>query len=358
MPFTRFAAASLAGLFMLSCAAFAQSPQPILHPPPPSTQPPQTIKLDVVVENKSGQPLTALQQQDFTVFDNKAPRPITSFKLETPKEEPVEVIIYLDAVNTPYELLAQIRNGTDKYFKENEGTLAHPTTFAFLTDDGAQFNKQFSSNGMKLSDDLEHDPVGLRQILRGAQWSDIDRFDIGIKAIHQLIGLASKLPGRKVVIFVSPGFPLLSGPTAQLTSKQQRQIFSDAVYLSTELRRNNVTFYNINPLGVSQPMFGANYYENFLKGLSRLDDAQFASLSPQVLSPQSGGLTLTSNNDIASMIQRCLLDVASWYRITFDPLPSEKPNDYHHIEVRVTQPHAIVRTRDGYYANPTPVAVQ
>ncbi len=358
MPFARFAAASLATMLTCSFAALTQSPQPSLHPAPSTPRPSESIKIDVVVESKSGQPLTTLQQQDFTVFDDRTQRPITSFKVETPKEEPVSVILYLDAVNAPYELLAQIRNGADKYFKENEGTLAHPTTFAFLTDDGAQFNKQFSSNGMKLSDDLEHDPVGLRQIIRGTDWGDIDRFEIGIKAIHQLIGVASKLPGRKVVIFISPGFPLLSGPAAQINTKQRHQIFGDTIYLTNQLRQNDITFYTINPVGVSQPMYTANYYETFLKGLARVDDAQFAYLSPQVLSPQSGGLTLVSNNDIASMIQRCLLDSASWYQLAFDPLPSEKPNDYHHIEVRVDQPHAIVRTRDGYYANPTPVVIK
>lgn len=358
MPFARFASASLAVLFAFSFAGLGQSPQPSLLPAPSSPPPSQSIKLDVVVENRSGQPLTALQQQDFTVFDNKTQRPITSFKVESPKEEPVTVILYLDAVNTPYELLAQVRNGADKYFKANEGTLAHPTTFAFLTDDGAQFDKRFSSNGMKLSDDLEHDPVGLRQIIRGAQWSDIDRFDIGIKAIHQLIGLASKLPGRKIVIFVSPGFPLLSGPDAELNPKERHQIFSDTIYLTNQLRQNDVTFYTINPIGVSQSMYSANYYETFVKGLARVDDAQFAYLTPQVLSPQSGGRTLVSSNDIPGMIQQCLLDATSWYRITFDPLPSEKPNEYHHIEVRVDQPRAVVRTRDGYYANPTPVVIK
>ena len=316
------------------------------------------MKFDVVVETKAGQPVTTLHEQDFTVLDNKSPRPITSFRAVTPSDEPVEIILYLDAVNTPYELLAQIRNGADKYLKEKEGTLAHPTTFAFLTDDGTQFNNRFSSNGMELSDDLEHDPVGLRQIVRSTDWSDIDRFEIGIKAIHQLIGLASRLPGRKIVIFISPGFPLLSGPNAQIATKQRHQIFSDTIYLTNQLRQNDITFYTINPLGVSQPMYNANYYQTFLKGLARIDDAQFAYVSPQVLSPQSGGLTLVSNNDIPGMIQRCLLDSESWYRIGFDPLPSEKSNDYHHIEVRVDQPHAVVRTRDGYYANPTPVVIK
>ena len=312
----------------------------------------------MVVETKSGQAATTLQQQDFTVLDNKSPRPITSFREVTPSDEPVEVILYLDAVNTPYELLAQIRNGADKFLKEKEGVLAHPTTFAVLTDDGPQMENRFSTNGMELSDDLERRQIGLRKITRGTDWSDIDRFEIGIKAIHQLVAFAANLPGRKIVVFISPGFPLLSGPTAQITPKQHRNIFGDAIFLSTQLRQNNISFYDINPIGVAEPMYTANYYQTFLKGIAKPDDAQFASLSPQVLSVQSGGLTLNSSNDLAGMIQGCLRDADSWYRIAFDPLPSEKPNEYHHVEIRVDRPGVVVRTRDGYYANPTPVNIR
>jgi VWFA-related protein len=357
MPFARFAAALLAALSALSLAAFAQAPQP--GPLQPSSAPRATsIKFDVVVQTKGGQPVATLQQQDFTVLDNKSPRPITSFRAVTPTDEPVEVILYLDAVNTPYELLAQIRNGADKFLKEKEGVLAHPTTVAVLTDDGPQMGNRFSSNGMELSDDLERRQIGLRKITRSTDWSDIDRFEIGIKAIHQLIAFAANLPGRKIVVFISPGFPLLSGPTAQITAKQHHDIFGDAIFLSTQLRQNNISFYDINPIGVAEPMYTANYYQTFLKGLAKPDDAQFASLSPQVLSVQSGGLTLVSSNDLAGMIETCLRDADSWYRISFDPLPSEKPNEYHHVEVRVDRPGVIVRTRDGYYANVTPVTIR
>ena len=61
----------------------------------------QQIKLDVVVDTKSGQPVTTLGQQDFTILDNKSPRPITSFKVVTAAQEPVSVILFIDAVNTP-----------------------------------------------------------------------------------------------------------------------------------------------------------------------------------------------------------------------------------------------------------------
>jgi VWFA-related protein len=310
------------------------------------------IQLDVVVDTKSAQPVNYLGQQDFTILDNKSPRPITSFKVVTGSQEPVSVILFIDAVNTPYELVADLRNQTENLLKENEGALAHPTSIAVLTDDGVQLPNAFSANGMALSDDLEHRTIGLHEITRSDQWSAEDRLTICVKALHQLTQFASRLPGRKVILWISPGFPLASGPaSASLTPKAEQAIFGDVTYFSGELRQNNITLYNINPVGASQPMFRANYYQNFVKGVARPDETQLADLSIQVLSVQSGGLALVSDNDVAGMIQKCLDDVNSWYEITFEPPPADKPNEYHHIEVRLDQPGLVARTRTGYYSN-------
>jgi VWFA-related protein len=341
-----FSALFFAGLL----PAAAQQLQPSTSEPGPSSGP---IHLDVVVDTKSDQPVANLREQKFTVLDNKSPRPIVSFKVVTSAQEPVSVILFIDAVNTPYELIANLRIQTDKFLRKNEGALAYPTSIAVLTDDGIQLPKKFSENGMELSDDLDHRAIGLRQITRSSQWSAGDRLTLSIRALHQLTVLASRLPGRKMILWISPGFPLVSGPGySTLTPKAEQAIFGDVTYFSTFLRQNNITLYNINPVGSSQSLFSANYYQNFLKGIARPDDAQFADLSIQVLSAQSGGLALVSNNDIAGMIQNCLLDAASWYEIAFDPPPADKPNEYHHIEVKLDQPGLVARTRTGYYSNP------
>ena len=47
-----------------------------------------------------------------------------------------------------------------------------------------------------------------------------------MKALHELAEHEAKLPGRKMIFWVSPGWPLLSGPGIQLDGKQQNQIFS------------------------------------------------------------------------------------------------------------------------------------
>lgn len=352
----------------LICAVFAASlsgsfPGAAQHSSPPGSQPApspsgQHIQLDVVVDSKSGQPVIDLPQQDFTILDNKSPRPITAFKLVTAKQEPVEVILFIDAVNTPYSEVAYVRDQTVKFLKSNDGKLAHPTTVAVFKDDGIQLPSGFSTDGNALSDLLQRYTIGLRTITRDSQWSDNDRLTISIRALHQITAYAASLPGRKFIIWITPGYPLLSGPGYVLTSKQEQEIFSDVVGFSSQLRQARITLFDVNPLGVAEPIFNANYYESFLKGVARTEDAQFADVGIQVLSVQTGGLTLETNSNVDGMIQRCLDDAASWYEISFDPPPADKPNEYHHIDVRLNQPGLIARTRNGYYANPVAVAAQ
>jgi VWFA-related protein len=351
MAFTKRSCALFVSLLPAALPVVAQQSLPPIAPPGPSSSS-QQIHLDVVVNTRSGDPVTSLRQQDFTILDNKTPRPITSFKVVSAKKEPVTVILLVDAVNTPMELVSDMRNQTEKFLKANEGKLAHPTTIGVVTDDGIQLNNSFSMDGNALSDALEHHIIALRQITRSSQWGASDRLTACLKALHQITAVASALPGRKLILWISPGWPLLSGPNVYLDSKQQQQIFGEVVYFSSQLRQGNITLYNVNPVGVSESVLNANYYETFLKGVAKTDDAQFANLSIQVLSDQTGGLTFESNNDVARMIERCLTDADSWYEIAFDPLPADKPNEYHHIEVRLGQPGLVARTRTGYYSNP------
>ncbi|MGD0738755.1 MAG: VWA domain-containing protein [Terracidiphilus sp.] len=337
---------------MLLCSpltASAQQPEPAA---PPASQ---ALRLDVAVDTKSGQPVPNLPQQDFTVLDNKIPRPITYFKIKSAADEPVHVVILVDAVNIPYQIVAWSRQEIEKFLKSNEGQLTYPTSIAVLTDQGVQINNGFSTNGNALSDDLEHHEIGLREITRNSEWGDSERLEICIKAFQQFLGYASTLPGRKILLWVSPGWPLISGSRNYLTSSQEQQIFNEVVGISTQLRQIDLTVYDINPIGVSESLERADDYEAFLKGIAKPSQVEFGDLGLQVIAVQSGGLALEGNSDIAGMIQRCLTDAKSWYEIGFTPLPADKPNEYHHIEIRLDQRDLNARTRDGYYANPTAI---
>lgn len=347
----RFALILLAALLPGFNAAPSQQPAPA------GASPSHSIKLDIAVDTKSGQPVPNLTQQDFTILDNKSPRPITSFKVVSGAKEQVEVIVFIDAVNTPFQMVSYVRQNVEKYFHLNESKLAYPTQIAVLTDDGVKVDDGFSTDGNALSDVLEHHEIGLREINRSSEWSGDERLQICLNAFHQLLQYSSKLPGRKIILWISPGWPLVSGPRVYLTGKESQQIFNTIVDFSTQMRQDNVTLYNINPVGVEESMNRTDYYQVFLKGAARPNDVQPGNLGLQVLAIQSGGLAIESNSDVTGNIQRCLADLQSWYQITFDPAPGDKPNEYHHIDVKTGQSNLVARTRDGYYANPQFIAL-
>ena len=99
-------------------------------PTPRSSTTPQ-IQLDVVVTPKSGSPVVAnLEQQDFTVVDNKVAQPIKAFKAISAKQEPVNVILVVDAVNTSFTNIGYERGQISNFLKANGGHLAYPTKLA------------------------------------------------------------------------------------------------------------------------------------------------------------------------------------------------------------------------------------
>lgn len=338
----------LVGSLLCMATTSAQQLQPLSAKPAS-----RTIHLDVVASAKGGSPVGGLQQQDFTLADNKAPRPITSFRAMGENDAPVEVILLIDSVNTTYQNVSFIRDQVDKVLRGNNGHLDHPTKLAFLSDDGVHLQNGVTKDGNALSADLDNYTVGLRTIRRSSGvYGAEERFQISITALRQLTAHEATIPGRKLVLWISPGWPILSGPGIELDNKQEQQLFSQIADLSTQLREARITLYAVDPLGAGASVGRTNYYEQFLKGVSKPSQVEIGNLSLQVLAAQSGGLVVNPSNDIASMLKQCLADTAAYYEITFEASPADRRDEYHHIEIKLTKPGLFARTHDGYYAQP------
>jgi VWFA-related protein len=313
------------------------------------------VTLDVVVEQKDAKvPTTVagLQQQSFTVLDNKVPRTLTSFRAVSSGQEPVRVIVVIDAVNIRISGLAYERDQVAGFLRSHGGELAHPATIAILTDKGLQLLGGFSKDGNALAESLQKQDIGLRTIGRGTGiYGAEDRFEISINGLRTLVSQEASKPGRTVILWVSPGWPLLSGPGIELSSKQQKALFGDVVGLSTQLREARATLYAINPIGANEGIERTFYYEEFLKGVSKFSQVDEGDLGLQVLAVQSGGLAVNSN-DTGALLQRCFADLDNYYEISFDVAASETRDTYHHVEIKLDKPGLIARTRDGYYAQP------
>jgi VWFA-related protein len=310
------------------------------------------IHLDVVVTRKSGPPVSELRPQDFTLLDNQVPQTIRSFKAVTGREAPLKVLLVIDAVNAGYEEVAYERNQIRKFLREDQGHLAYPTALTMSSDQGVRLVGNFSTDGNALSALVGRGNAGLPAVRRNAGfYGAAERLQLSLRALRQLLLGLAKLPGRKVVLWVSPGWPFLSGVHTWLTSKQQRQVFADVVKFSTQLRQARVTLYSIDPRSPAQAFAYDSYYKGFIKGVSKPNQALPGDLGLEVLAVQSGGLALVGDN-VTGLLRQCLADTVPYYEISFAAPAAQRADEYHHLQIKLATRGLIARTRQGYYAQP------
>ena len=281
------------------------------------------------------------------MLDNGVEQPLTSFAEFATAQNPVSVLIVVDAVNTPFTAVAYQRQQITKYLRANDGRLDHVTTFAILTDAGVQIFGKPSTDGAELASQLDQYEIGLREIRRdqgfyGAQ----DRLSISLNALREIATFEKSRPGRKLVTWVSPGWPLLSGVEVQLEYKQQQQIYDEVAEYSTLLREAGITLDSVNSWGVDESLGRAFYYQDFLKGVSNPAQTQLGNLGLQVLAEQSGGLVLNSSDVVASL-RESVADAGHYYELAFQPKPTDKHEEYHRLQIVLKGLKS--RTRQSYY---------
>ncbi len=338
----------------LSVSALAQQPGSAAAEAATSADPgDRNLTLDVVVSDRTGKAVPGLQAQDFVVLDNKKPQKVVAFQASGgAKAEPVEIVLVVDEVNTSFTNVSYARDEIKKFLLRNGGNLTHPVTLAFFSDNGTQILNDSSRDGNALLASFDQHETALRSIRRSTGFYGAEeRFQLSVNMLNSLTVREAQTPGRKIVIWVSPGWPLLSGPNVQLSNKESKSLFSSIVAASTGLRHARITLYSVDPLGVADSgrYF---YYQEFLKPVAEWKNAQAANLALQVLATQTGGLVLNGSSDITAQVERCVADADTFYTLTIETPPAEKPNEYHAIDVKVEPLGLTARTRRGYYEQP------
>jgi VWFA-related protein len=348
-------------LFCVSLySGFAQQNGPALQPKPAATVPAGSadhrITLDVVVTDKSGKPVSGLQQQDFTPMDNKQPREIASFQAASGRpataDGPVQVILLVDEVNTSFTTVAFEREQIKKFLRRDGGKLARPVSMAYLSDSGMTMSKGPSRDGNAIVAALDQNKDTVRTIIpQQGYWGAVDRQQLSLDKLGQLAEYETTRPGRKLLVWISPGWNLFTGTASAPRLHDQQLVFERIVALSDVLRRARITLYDVDPLGLAD----ANNlrlisYEQYLKGAPTARKVQDADLGLQVLAYQSGGRVLNPNNDLSGQIAACIADANAYYVLSFDSLAGSDPNEYHSIEIKIGKPGLKARTRSGYYA--------
>jgi len=312
------------------------------------------IKLDLVVTDSLGKPVSGLAIKDFTLLDNGRPNRILAFDgfdgADQHGDPLVEAILVIDTLNLPIDQVIYMRQGVERFLRQNGGHLALPVSVFVLNKSGLGFQQPPSQDGNGLAAELGRHANTLSSVRpsEGAN-GEFELFKVSVDALNSIVNGERSKPGRKLLIWAGHGWPMLDLPGMESSPKTRQQYFAVIVQLSTRIREARMPVYSISS---GHPGIDTFTHEAFLRGVKSPDKASIPNLALRVLAIQSGGRVMGPSNDVAGQIDDCIRDASAFYRLSFDPTRANSPNEFHELKVVVDQPGVTARTSSGYYNQP------
>lgn len=313
------------------------------------------IHLDVVVTDTSGQPVSRLQASDFKVLDEGAERKIASFAgfdgASAKLDPPAQVILLIDSVNNGFVEMGYIRQGVERFLAENGGHLAQPTVIARFVPSGVQFLSQPSRDGIALATVVNQ--IGATTRPRG-----LDDFALSMHALSTIANKEIKEPGRKLLIWLGPGWETpgpVRGAFTKVDERNQRSYYQVMVQLAKVLHEGRVVLYG----GYS----GADFYmRDFLKPITKISKMDPRALSLGVLSAKSGGRgelsAINRDSAVTDAINHFVAEASVYYTLTFEAPRAKGQDEFHSLQVMVDKPALMARTVSGYYDEPENFSIE
>jgi VWFA-related protein len=334
--------------------------------------------LAAVVTDASGMPVTGLKLEDFQLIESGKPQKIVRFQeVRNPTSAQIHGLIVVDAINNSTSAIHRQRKEL-KSFLANQKTLPYPIAIVV------------AANGGVLQGDLSSDPSVLMQNLemrtkdlagsdcdtaapgadlesrmsgrvsadsQGASGSRTDcrreHFVESMNALRLLFALQGNSPGRAVVIWLGPGWPLPPEQNSgQIMGTAGPARAGDIVVgLSDFIRDGQITFDAVSWSDYPMPR-GTRRQDAMAKISAASLAEQEALLTVPALAEQSGGVALAKSKNIPDAISLCLQNEESYYTLVFDPEPAGSTDEYRTINVRVAKPGAAVRAMHSYFEQP------
>jgi VWFA-related protein len=315
------------------------------------------MRLDVTVTDKDGKTVSGLTRSDFTLLDNGQPVDVLSFsgfdELTVKPSPPVEAILLLDTFDLPASLISDERRAIEAFLRLDSGHLKVPTSVLELSTTGLWRVTQSSTDGNAMASTIAHSTQiaqlrSFRSVLRGDASPSLNPDNPpsleALKALGQIAAAERQKSGRKLLIWVGPGWGLGSGSYSDRRVSKD-EIFYAIRWFSTLLREARIVLYNFS-VGEADPSL---LYRNYLHGAESSEHATFMNLDRKVLAIQSGGLVLNRSYDIVSQIQECMREANTFYTLSFNPGAAKHTDEYHDLTVLVDKPGLAARTTTGYY---------
>jgi VWFA-related protein len=310
------------------------------------------LDLEVIVTDKAGNPEGGLQKSDFSLWDDGKPTAVEGFEISdqsSSQQVSTEIILVVDEVNASFVTVSASLNQLQNWIAQSHGRMPFPTSLVFLSESGTSQSTQPTIDGNLLSDELrEHWHFVRSPGISTSSPGPFERLQICYNALLRLAQREVRVPGAKMMIWISPRWSLFADSTS-MAGSQRRGFFNAAVAISDELAAARVALYAVDPVADFEEIAT---WKDYLKPVRTANRMEIADLGLQVLATQSGGKFVYGSNDLAGEILACVRDAGAGYTLRFEPQRAKTPDTWHDLEVKVDRPGLIARTRYGYYAEP------
>jgi VWFA-related protein len=371
------------------------------------------VNLDVYVTDKKGAPVTGLHKEDFEVYEDGKPVEISNFSAESgrtgtmetatgaapaaagspaapaasPEDQRLRLVVFVDDVNLSPANRTRILENVGKFLHKE----LKPGDEVMLIryDEKLDVRRPFTSDVARLDADIAEMlklPTDLRKYERSlnqaiqelyasinggegfgplaeaslSNWAGQESSIVwgSLTALDQVITQLAGLPGRKAILYVSDGLPLVPGldlftvftraPRSPEVSKRTPAMVAQKFDMTPRFRqvtshasRNRITFYPIEAFGTRQNeavLFESVNLSNRQNGL-------------RFLAEDTGGRELFNAADVPAALARMSEDFSTWYSLGYQPRRAGDAAE-HKIEVRVKAKGAQARYRQWYRDKP------
>src|SRR5581483_880707 len=222
-----------AGIVLLAGAAAAAGPEQQAPPPMPTTvirTEAREVPVDVVVMDKKNNYVHDLEKKDFKVYEDDKAQSITSFSFEANPASSADqkryLVLFFDNSTMAFGDQARARDAAAKFIDKNAGPNHYMSVVNFT---GAlRVAQNFTSDADRLREvvtgikNSSVNPNAGRETGGGGGMVGLGRIEGAygartvLLALRQMAKGLEDIPGRKILVFFSRGFPMSSEVRSEL----------------------------------------------------------------------------------------------------------------------------------------------
>jgi VWFA-related protein len=365
------------------------------------------VQVNVIVQDRDGNPITGLTKDDFTVLDKNQPQRISFFAEQSFQPAPASTltadavapihsfsnrpqsggstssgvsVILLDTVNIDWDPgtmpFPYARSQVIKFIKNMQPgdqvalyLLAPSRLYMlhdFTSDSAALLEVMTGADKSKTSSDpkaaaaeIQHkrmEKEASDAFAESSQFYKGDRPNRVAATSQGMITIAARLakfPGRKNLIWISSAFPIQTGLYVGSQSDQHNYA-GDISSVGQALSNADVAVYPVDARGLIGPdvmgqLQGAQYGSRAPVLTSAApDDRPFETMIS--LAAGTGGKAYFNTNDLSGSIRHAIDDSRITYVLGYYPDHNKWDGSFREITVKVNRPGVQLRYRKGYFA--------